>query len=359
MAEQPRGDGPTAADPGSLSAFIARVLNQLSLSAWLPGAFFVASVTVLAWFGREGHVTLSGVGDYVQQHWIPFLILAVPALVIATLLTQAFSFAAIQTLEGYWHGRGLASWVSARRIRTQLKRKKSLTDRFYVARVKAFDAARPQVLENVEDGLVFLAVEMDVRQKPRHRDLSDEQHDAADAFDWMPYCDPADAAKLLRLDKERRAFPSDERTMPTKLGNLLRSAEDGLEDRGNLAGFVMRNRHLVPTRILIHHDQFRTRLDMYCVLYFVSLLAAGISIPVLWSPLPTLSALEVIGRVLVTLAFCAMAWACYGAALASGVGYVAALQEMNSAVSESLHAEQAEDKPLAKGRASWGWRNGR
>ena len=123
--------------------------------------------------------------------------------------------------------------------------------------------------------------------------------------------------------------------MPTKLGNVLRSAEDGIEDGGDLGGFVMRNRHFVPTRVLLHHDQFRTRLDMYCILVFVSAMAAIVSIPVL-TDLPAL------GRISVVLALLVMSWASYGAALASARGYGTSLRQIDSAVKEARQHSTAD-----------------
>lgn len=324
--EQPLGDAPAPGDPESFSAFVARVLNQLSLSAWLPGAFFIVCAAALVWFRAKGTVTVDGAAIFVQQYWAPFLILAVPALVMSTLLTQAFSFEAIQKLEGYWRGRGAASWLRTICTKWQLRRKRSLKKRFEKAYAKGFMTARPNLLKHEGvDGLVLLAVEADANQSPRPDGLSEEQHDAADAFSWVSECNPWQAAKMLRLNTEWREFPVDGRVMPTRLGNLLRSVEDELDDEGALAGFVMRNRHLVPTRVLLHHDQFRTRLDMYCMLVFVSVGAAVISIPVLWN-------VSISGRIGVPLALLAMTWASYNAALASARGYIAALKEMNRIV---------------------------
>jgi len=321
--EQPLGDGPIAAEPESFSALVARVLNQLSLSAWLPGAFFIACLAALAWFRRKGAVTVEGAAAFVQTNWVPFLILAIPALVITTLLTQAFSFEAIQKLEGYWRGRGLASWTRVVFTKFQLRRKRLLQERFEKAYIKGFETARHRILASHDmNGLVFLAVEADVYQRPRPSGLSPGQHDIANVFSWISECDPWQAAKMLRLDKERREFPADARTMPTKLGNVLRSGEDGVEDGNPLAGFVMRNRQIIPSRVLLHHDQFRTRLDMYCMLVFVSLLGGLISILALWHVAPA-------GRIGVPIALIAVAAASYSAALTSARGYVSVLGEMN------------------------------
>ena len=146
---------------------------------------------------------------------------------------------------------------------------------------------------------------------------------------------------MARLDREKKEFPEQSRIMPTKLGNVLRSNEDELQVDGDLSGFVMRNRHLVPTRVLMHHDQFRTRLDMYCLLVFVSASVAVISIPLLWE----LKAVEEAG---VTLTFLVMARVSYGAAVASARGYGTALREIDRSVRAARLSTMDEDRPTSE-----------
>jgi VIT1/CCC1 family predicted Fe2+/Mn2+ transporter len=74
---------------------------------------------------------------------------------------------------------------------------------------------------------------------------------------------------------EREYPPREARILPTRLGNVLRGAEDRLRNsNGDLAGFVLRNRGRVSARIQQQHDQFRARLDMYCTLVLVCSLIA-------------------------------------------------------------------------------------
>jgi hypothetical protein len=325
---QPTGDPPPPGEPDNLSAFVARVLNQLSLSAWLPGAFLIASLSALAWFRLRGEVTLAGAGSFVQHNWVPFVILAVPALVIATLITQAFSFEAIRALEGYWRGLGPSAWVRTLRINRQLHRKKALNRRYLAAYAAAFQRARPKLLTRNFDGVVILAWEADATHGQRPGGLSPEQRAQADEHTFEEFWDPSDDARLDRLELEMAEFPEDSRILPTKLGNILRATEDRLENSGDLEGFVMRNRQGVPSRILQHHDQFRTRLDMYCLLVFVSAIAAVASVPTLWG-LPLWAQLLVPAALLIT------SWASYGAALTSARGYGTVLRQVDVLVSKA------------------------
>jgi hypothetical protein len=47
-----------AVSPDGLSAFVARVLDQLSLSAWFPAALFTVSLAILLQFRRQGSDSL-------------------------------------------------------------------------------------------------------------------------------------------------------------------------------------------------------------------------------------------------------------------------------------------------------------
>lgn len=332
-SEQARGDSQAAAEPENFSAFAARVLNQLSLSAWLPGAFFILSAALLLWFRLRGSVNVLALGPFVQENWGAVLILAVPSLVVTTLLTQAFSFDAIRLLEGYWSRRGPSSWLMRFLIMRKRRRRKSLQVREKAAWERAFSRARPRLITEVSHGLVLLAVEADVTHADRPEGLSEEQHEEADDLPWTDFCEPWDAARLSQLRREVGEFSEDSRVMPTKLGNILRSAEDQLENTGgDLEGFVMRHREFVPSRVLLHHDQFRTRLDMYCTLVFVATSLGIASIPILWE-LPDLN------RVLVPLAFIVTARASYGAALSSARGYGTALRQIDTSVSEYAAAK--------------------
>ena len=328
VPEQSRGDPPSPGEPENISAFVARVLNQLSLSAWLPGAFLIASAALILWFRANRAVSFGGIGSYVQQNWVPVLLLSLPALVITTLLTQAFSFDVIRFLEGYWRRRGPASWLRTLCIKHQLRRKHSLVRRNRLALSKAFSGVRPLLLAQGIDGLVLLAIEADLANVRQPFGLSDEQESDVENLRWVEYCEPWVSASLIRLRQDLREFPDDSRVMPTKLGNILRVGEDELRNKGgDVEGFVMRNREFITPRILEHHDQFRTRLDMYCTLVFVAIGVALISVPTLWD-------IAFLDRTVVLMTMIVIAWASYGAALSSARGYVTVLRQIDTLVSD-------------------------
>jgi hypothetical protein len=334
-SEQSRGEPSLPVEPETFSAFGARVLNQLSLSAWLPGAFFIVGGALLAWFRAQDATTLGGLGSYVGKSWVPILVLALPALVITTLLTQAFSFEAIRTLEGYWRRRGPASWLLNICIRRQLRRKTSLTNRFQRVAAQSFSRARPSLLNRRVDGMVLLAIEADLNRATRPTDLTSVQEEQADTMRWWDACQPWDSAKLIRLRRDLSEFPKDSRVMATKLGNLLRTEDRLRNTGGDIEGFVMRHREKVPPRVLAHHDQFRTRLDMYCTLVFVSAALAIAAVPALWQ-------LDVVDRVVAPLALFVISCASYGAAVSSARGYSTVLRQIDTAVAAASAPAAAE-----------------
>lgn len=323
----------SATPPDSISGFVARVLDQLSISAWLPGAFLIAGLISLTWFWRSGEVTVAGIGSFISANWIPVLVLALPALVLATLLTQAFSFESIRALEGYWSRGGLGSVLRSTGIRYQLAKQKGLEKRQRKSLRKAFARTKKRLSEQRIDGLILLGIENDLLLTPRPPDLTDEQHDEADRLDWLKLCDPWDNAKLKRFEIELDEFPQRSRIMPTRLGNILRTTEDRLQNTGgDLEGFVMTNRDSAHARVVIHHDQFRARLDMYCMLVFVAAFMALLAIPVLWGYAP-------LSQFGVPLGFVAVAWTSYAAALSSARGYTTALRQIDAASASRTFSE--------------------
>ena len=137
-------DGSKASD--GISAFVARVLDQLSLSAWLPAAFLTVSVAALLQFRSMRSANLLDAVRQLTKNPFQVLVITIPLLVIATMVTQAFSFEAIRILEGYWRGRGPIGLVRASMIRWHVRRKKRIIDHKYKEYRKALGAAMPELI---------------------------------------------------------------------------------------------------------------------------------------------------------------------------------------------------------------------
>lgn len=305
----------------SLSEFVAKVLNQLSLSAWLPAAFFVISLAVLLTFREQQSLDLVAVLESLQdpRTQLTLLVTAIPGLVVATLVTQAFSFEAIRALEGYWRRGGPIALARTAMIRLQLWRKKRLRTRRRLLITRAFQDTRPEWLESRSSEFVNALERVALSE-----DLSGFPEDVlaeTDEVDWWEKGDPAKLARIDHIEAALSEYPEeDARTLPMMLGNLIRATEDTLDHDGDVAGYALRKRASAPPEVQQQHDQFRVRLDMYCTLVFCALtLAVATPLLLLWQ-------LDDPWLWGIAFGFLLLARAGYLAAMASARGYVSALR---------------------------------
>ena len=279
----------------TLSQFVARVLNQLSLSAWLPSAALVLAMDFIVQFDTQLDVKSQGVdttlaNTFARMSGIGFggVVLLVVAVVVLTMLTQAFSFEAIQVLEGYWGISPLAEWFADRRCdkyrrtRTRLvERRKEFTRTAWngaVVRLTEREAERhcrgwqaqvtlnmllilgPQVLGSGE--LIRLTRSL------VHLTQEEEKRIKFLRANWESYA-PADSLhRSANMDKRLADYPAAERMLPTRLGNILRAHEDKIR-RVQVRSFVQEVYDVLPPGLQVGHDAQRTRLDLYCSMVFV------------------------------------------------------------------------------------------
>jgi hypothetical protein len=327
-------DSPTAASgpdtatgtADGISAFIARVLDQLSVSAWLPAAFLTASLALLLQFRADKSADPLRAARELTADPVRVLVLIVPVLVLATVVTQAFSFEAIRTLEGYWHRRGPASLARKLMINRQVRRASALTTRRGKATEAAWYSAEPRMLKGhvslpVVNAMKAMALELD--DPPT---LTDEQRREFEERDWEDWCDAWRIAEIEHLRVAEEAYPLKiQRILPTKLGNLIRATEDQLQNtEDDVQGFALRRYAGAPPLVQAEHNKFRSRLDMYCTLVFTS--AALLVL----TPLILLqSGIGIAEIVIISICFGVLSEASYLAAIASARGYCSALKEMD------------------------------
>lgn len=84
------------------------MLDQLSLSAWLPAAMLVGSSAVLLQLHARPDRNLALATNHLIAKPLGVIVLLLFALVLATMVTQAFEFEVIRLLEGYWGNSRLA-----------------------------------------------------------------------------------------------------------------------------------------------------------------------------------------------------------------------------------------------------------
>lgn len=323
---RPESESGTQPSPDGISALAAKVLDQLSLSAWLPAGLFAATLSLLLQFRHQGSADLTTALEAFSREWLAILMLAVPVLVLGTLMTQAFSFGAIRALEGYWMRHPPALWLRNLLVRLQVSRLERAKKRKSRYARRAFD--------NAMDRFVGIPSEVVMALRAQAYGLAPVSLSDADhllmfkKLDWRHACDPWDLARFDDAREAVKEYPKRFRILPTKLGNILRATEDELvEATGeDLVTFALHRRSWLEPRAQQQHDQFRTRLDMYCTLYFVSLALAGTALILLFG-----STTELLYPFLfIALGFLVLALVAYRAALGSARGYCTILKLMQA-----------------------------
>ncbi len=263
----------------SLSSVAGKVLDQLSLSAWLPSAMLVGNLAVVVQVRARDHPSIAGAIVDLTKAPLGILVALVFALVLATTITQAFEYQVVRTLEGYW-GLHLASvpftWLGmlrhTRSHRVLNEKSEKLTRR---ACRKAHTALADAT--DFDDRTVAI-----LDKWSRGRPLTEytgAEVVAALGANWMQHV-PLYLSRRLKAIEERKAdLPAQRRIMPTRLGNTLRVMEDTLpvtSDRA-MRTYAIDQWGAMPSPTRLLFKQYRTRLDMYCVLVFIFVVLAAVS----------------------------------------------------------------------------------
>ena len=131
-----------------VSQFLGRVLNQLSLTSWMPAGMLVGVGAVLVALHAQivsdpdGGFDLGGAVSVLTKNTLGTAVVLLVAVILAACVTQAFSFGTIRLLEGYWSGRGLSGWLLRLRTGRWLTKKDALERRKDEQWEAAFDGAR-------------------------------------------------------------------------------------------------------------------------------------------------------------------------------------------------------------------------
>lgn len=297
------GEGSPSKATETLSQFLARVLDQLSMSAWLPSAAFVLIVGVALAIRRtlDAGDASHGPADVVARAFgrianlgLGGAIVTIGAVVVLTMLTQAFVFEAIRILEGYWGTSARAIKYADKRCKIHAER----AERLRIARAAALEdawASADRAIRKDEDrrsrehksarisveGLEVLRAAI-FGENPLDVGLSDEALDKAVAFPWRDFAEPSQNRRLDSIDKALRDYPKANREIPTRLGNVLRAYEDRTGAR-RPESFVQRVFDHLPFSMQVDHDDARNRLDLYAAMVFVlpmaGLIASGLLLP--------------------------------------------------------------------------------
>jgi hypothetical protein len=328
------GPGGTASE--SLSQLLARILDQLSVSAWLPAGALVFIVLFYANLRIAKGDPVRAIQAISSMGW-GSLVLVVGAIVLATMISQAFEFGAIRLLEGYWGTWWFASELSDLGCAVHIWQRDRLTRTKNALEDEAFARARTRM--RVHPELRVIADILEARRldeaMPVHSSDSDRQ--SALEHRWVDWARAKDVRRLNELTRRLKGdYPEvTHRVLPTRFGNVIRIYEDRVHTpgSGSLSGLVQRVFHELPFTLQLEHDQFRSRLNLYCSMVIVFVLAAVAAVPALgWSDwrAPAITAAVAL----------AMALLSYQAAIASARAYGTVLETIGSVV-ESRSTESA------------------
>lgn len=194
----------------SLSQFLARVLDQLSITSWFPALMLVAIALVLSQvaihkgsfqdaFGAIGHMGTAG---------IVFLVAAV---VVAAMFAQAFEFEAIRIIEGYWPQTGPLGGLTRWRRAAKLKKLDQLTSQLSRAASIAVLSARRQLRLKEQLGSGgFDALEAYVVHVPQLGSTTAEDKANAKRLiaKWKQHGDPVLVNRLEEVEVRLNEIPS-------------------------------------------------------------------------------------------------------------------------------------------------------
>lgn len=327
-----------SARPGQgFSELLGKVFGQLSLSAWLPAAMLVGVSAVLIQIHGEDHLDVGTAILKLTKQPLGILVVLLFALVLATMITQAFEFEVIRFLEGYWGPGRLRAFFTNIRIASHVRQRRQLESYLKDSERQIFARVRQRMLDIGVDRTLVDILEHDVLELG-FAAYPTQTVDEARSMGWQFCAEPAELRQLDAASERLARYPDEFRILPTLLGNTLRAAEDQLKlaDGGTLQGLIMRNYARIPPLLRSQHSQFRTRLDMYCTLVLVFTILAPEAIWALWK----FGWWHASGWV-TAAAFVFMAIVSYSAAISSARGYGAVLKAVDTAVADALNTERA------------------
>jgi hypothetical protein len=314
--------GQDDAGPGeSFSRFVTRILDQLSISSWLPAIMLICNLALILQLRSQHNFDLGDAIRVLTAKPLGILIVLILSIVVTSIVTQAFEFQAIRLLEGYWGSIRILSGLSELRTRRHVSRLKRLRKRYNDYLRRAFSEARERMLdENVPREIIEI---LDKQRRGEPLDGEDRALVArAERVGWRRYAHPEllrrmDAAESMILE-----YPQPHRILPTTLGNTLRSREDQLsrEPHENLEEFVLRRYEQMTPELKIQHRRFRSQLNIYCLLTFIFLGLAVVSEATL-----VRSRADLVGSAAFVAVYAALSFVSYRAAIAAASGYVSVL----------------------------------
>ncbi|MBK8462846.1 MAG: hypothetical protein IPL36_07410 [Nigerium sp.] len=207
------------------SAVAGRILDQLSATAWLPAALIVSDLGIAAAYRlAQGSPTQrwESIADTLNAKPFGVILGVAFALVLATIVTQSLEFAAIRFLEGYWGSSGLASVLTRLGISRERQRRRHLTRTGERLDREALSAVIPALRTQLKDKPELVAA---IEWIHRGDDTSgfdsaviEEALDFVNDREWLRIAPTHLVHRLNAIDDAAASFPSEDRMMPSRLG---------------------------------------------------------------------------------------------------------------------------------------------
>ena len=209
------------------------------------------------------------------------LVILIMVIVVTTMLTQAFSFAAIRVLEGYWGPGSLFNWLTFKMSSHHKDvQGKLLIESARLTKEIWLQVEGPASQARRTNGDLIFTTEMLSKLQERIDATFAGVHLTPDLarqvreYDWDKHVDPRLLQRHGAVEARLLDYPSNSNhVMATRLGNILRHHEDDTQ-QPDVEHFVERVYDALPFAMQLDHDEQRTRLDLYCSMVFVQVLAA-------------------------------------------------------------------------------------
>jgi hypothetical protein len=275
---------------------------------------------LLIWNVRLADGNLAKAIEHISEMNLASFVLLLGAVILTTVITQAFEFEAIRLLEGYWGPGRVRTMLADRRCRRHLAKRSALRARQADLEDRAFPYARVEMLRSKLPREVVDIIEGEHTNNPVGSPSDEDQADA-DSVWFMDYATIEERRRHADLTLAQQQYPGDHLILPTRLGNTLRAYEEPLHGTSEiqLENRVRAVLHKLPSMMRGEHARVRSRLDLYCSLAVVFAL----------SGLTAVAALASLGAQFSAVAAAlagTLTWLSYRAAIASAREYGRVLQ---------------------------------
>jgi hypothetical protein len=324
--ELPSADPDDDSAVAGISSFLTRILDQLSLSSWLPAIMVICNLAVLMQLCSQKNLDVSAAVLRLTGKPLGILVVLVLGIIVASIATQAFEFESIRLLEGYWGSFRMLAWWSRICTSHHVRHVSRLRGRLQRLSASAFDGASKSMDDNhVPQDLIEVMGRI-YRSEPL-TGYDPILVSRAQRLDWRRF---ARADILHRIDATESlilGYPQPHRILPTALGNTLRSREDQLsrDSEENLEEFVLRRYQLMSPDVKAQHRRFRSQLNIYCLLTLIFLGLAVLSLALLSAETGSVA-----GAAAFAAGYLLFSLVSYRAAISSARGYVSVLRVIGS-----------------------------